>query len=249
MATGGYKIRDQGGIHFLTSAAVGWVDVFTKAQYRTMLVASLQCCQEHKGLQTDGWCIMSNDGHWMVAAAEQNLSAVLRDFKQFIAYKIIHAIQSNPLERRKAWMLDIFKQEGDSNSRDIQDQFWCQDHHPTTLFNSLFSQQKLPYIHQHPVAAGIVRCAEDYLYSSVRDYDAGQSIGATLDSVFGLVTAGSGCVRSPQKSQKSLWALAVRPSGVDALIEEMTFYTAPQHCIIFIDAPRSGRDAPSALGC
>ena len=177
MAAGGYKIRDQGGIHFITFAVVGWDDVFTREQYRTMLVESLKYCQEHKGLQIYGWCIMSNHVHLIVKAAEQNLSGVLRDFKKFTAYKIIHAIQANPLESRKAWMLDIFKKEGRSNSRNIHYQFWCQDNHAQILFNSIFSQQKLQYIHQNPVAAGIVRYAEDYLYSSARDYYEGRSIG------------------------------------------------------------------------
>ena len=177
MSAGGYKIRDQGGIHFITFALVGWVDVFTKEQYRTMLVESLKYCQQYKGLEIYGWCIMSNHVHLILAAAEQNLSGVLRDFKKFTAYKIIHAIQTNPLERRKTWMLDIFKKKGDSNSRNVHYQFWCQDNGPQMLFTSLLSHQKLQYIHQNPVAAGIVRHGEDYLYSSARDYYEGRNIG------------------------------------------------------------------------
>ena len=50
MSAGGYKIRDQGGIHFITFAVVDWVDVFTKKQYRTMLIESLKYCQQYKGL-------------------------------------------------------------------------------------------------------------------------------------------------------------------------------------------------------
>ena len=30
--------------------------------------------------------------------------------------------------------------------------------------------QKVEYIHQNPVEAGIVLCAEDYPYSSAKDY-------------------------------------------------------------------------------
>ena len=177
MSAGGYKIRDQGGIHFITFAVVDWVDVFTKKQYRTMLIESLKYCQQYKGLQIYGWCIMSNHVHLIIAAADQNLSHLLGDFKKFTSNKIIQAIQANPLERRKTWMLDIFKKHGDSNSRNSHYQFWRQDNHPKLLFTSLLTQQKLQYIHQNPVAAGIVRHAEDYLYSSARDYYEGEHIG------------------------------------------------------------------------
>jgi putative transposase len=37
--------------------------------------------------------------------------------------------------------------------------------------------QKLDYVHNNPVAAGIVEKAEEYVYSSARDYYHGKKIG------------------------------------------------------------------------
>jgi hypothetical protein len=45
------------------------------------------------------------------------------------------------------------------------------------LFSSGFTVQKLNYIHNNPVEAGIVEKAEDYLYSSARDYEYGKKCG------------------------------------------------------------------------
>lgn len=37
--------------------------------------------------------------------------------------------------------------------------------------------QKLDYLHYNPVEEGIVQKAEDYLYSSARDYFEGKHVG------------------------------------------------------------------------
>ena len=177
MAAGGYKISNKAGIHFVTFAVVEWVDVFTNKQYRDILLESLRYCQKYKGLQIYGWCIMSNHVHLVVAAANNDTSEILRDFKKFTAREIIRAIRENPTESRKEWMLNIFNKMGASNSRNKQYQFWRHTNQPKELFSQKFTQQKLDYIHNNPVAAGIVESAADYLYSSARDYDAGRSVG------------------------------------------------------------------------
>ena len=58
MAQAGYKIRNIEGIHFITFAVVEWVDVFTRVEYKNMLVESLAFCQDKKGLILYGWCII-----------------------------------------------------------------------------------------------------------------------------------------------------------------------------------------------
>ncbi len=56
-------------------------------------------------------------------------------------------------------------------------QFWQPDHHPELCYQLDFMWQKLEYIHNNPVEDGIVDKAEEYLYSSARDYYYGKKIG------------------------------------------------------------------------
>jgi REP element-mobilizing transposase RayT len=126
MSIGGYKIRNKEQIHFITFAVVEWVDVFTRKQCRDIVIDSLRHCQKEKGLLLYAWCIMSNHVHLMAAAKENNLSDILRDFKKFTSKQIITAIQNNEQESRKEWMLSIFKQQGEKNSRNSEVQFWRQ---------------------------------------------------------------------------------------------------------------------------
>lgn len=177
MSERGYKIRNKEGIHFITFAVVEWVDVFTRKEYRDVLVESLRYCQKERGLQIYSWCIMSNHVHLVVSAKNNDTSEILRDFKKFTSKEIIKAIAVNPVESRRDWMLEIFKAAGDSNSRNSFYQFWRQDNHPKELFSANFTQQKLDYIHNNPVEAGIVEKAEEYVYSSAKDYYEGRNVG------------------------------------------------------------------------
>jgi REP element-mobilizing transposase RayT len=83
MTDGGYKIRNKKEIHFVTFAVVEWVDVFTRKEYRDIIMESLKFCQKEKGLLLHGWCIMSNHIHLIASAKNENLSEILRDFKKF----------------------------------------------------------------------------------------------------------------------------------------------------------------------
>lgn len=183
MSDGGYKIRNQGAVHFVTFAVVEWIDVFTRKQYRDIVLDSIKFCQAEKGLWLHSWCIMSNHLHLIVSAKENNLSDVLRDFKKFTSKELIKAINDNKQESRRDWMLDIFKREGAKNSRNTEYQFWRQDNQPMELYSGAFTFQKMNYIHQNPVEAGIVERAEDYLYSSAKDYHLQKKCGL-LEVVF-----------------------------------------------------------------
>ena len=81
MSQRGYKIRNKEGIHFITFAVVEWVDVFTRKEYRDIVLDSIRYCQAEKGLALHSWCLMSNHLHLVVSAKNENLSDILRDFK------------------------------------------------------------------------------------------------------------------------------------------------------------------------
>ena len=45
-----YKIRDQEKLYFATLTIVEWIDLFTRQEYRDIVLNSLRYCQENKGL-------------------------------------------------------------------------------------------------------------------------------------------------------------------------------------------------------
>lgn len=97
-----YKFHNPEGIYFISFATVGWVDVFTRREYKVILLDSLRYCQKEKGLELQVWCIMSNHVH-LIAKAKEGflLQDIMRDHKKFTSNKMIEAITANPLESRK----------------------------------------------------------------------------------------------------------------------------------------------------
>tara|TARA_R110002072_G_scaffold196879_2_gene354222 strand:- start:33 stop:542 length:510 start_codon:yes stop_codon:yes gene_type:complete len=153
-----YKFNDPDGIYFVTFTVVEWVDVFTRAEYKSIVLESLQFCQKEKGLEIYAWVIMSNHLHLIISRAEngQRLSDIVRDFKKFTSSKIIEAIEQNKYESRRNWMLWIFSAAGKKNRNNTNDQFRKQDNYAEHLVSNKFMDQKLNYINMNPVNADIV---------------------------------------------------------------------------------------------
>ncbi len=166
-----YKIYDQFGCYFLTLSVVDWVDVFTRKEYREILIESLRYCQKNKGLEINAYVLMSNHLHLIVQAkGDIPLSDILRDFKKFTGRAILASIQEHPAESRREWMLHRFAYRGRTNNGQREHQFWQGDNHPIELYSLPVMAQKIQYIHQNPVKAGWVREAKHYPYSSAGVY-------------------------------------------------------------------------------
>lgn len=166
--SGGYQIRDQEAIHYLTFQVVGWVDVFTRKRYKDIIVDSFEYCQIHKDLVIHSWVIMSNHIHCILSSKISKLLDTIRDFKRHTSKAILQSINEET-ESRREWMLQQFKFAALKHERNENYQFWTHENHPIELSGEMFDQ-RLAYIHNNPVEAGIVEHAEEYIYSSARDY-------------------------------------------------------------------------------
>lgn len=165
----GYQIDHPAETYFLTLTVVDWIDIFSRKIYRDILLDSLKYCRENKGLKIWGYAVMTNHMHGIFSAKNGNLPDVLRDMKRHTASKILKAINTGP-ESRKDWLLKRFEFAAKKNSRDGFYQFWTHDNHAEEIQTHNFFMQKLTYIHMNPVRAGWVEKAEDWLYSSMRNY-------------------------------------------------------------------------------
>ncbi len=166
-----YKFADPEGLYYITFATVGWIDVFTRKVYKNILIDSLKFCQKEKGLLLYAYIIMTNHMHLVAKSKDKfNLSDTIRDFKKFTSKQVIKAIEQNPEESRKEWMLRMFRKAGQYNKNNQVYQFWRQDNHPIELYSNAVIDQKINYIHDNPVEEGIVLNPKDYLYSSARNY-------------------------------------------------------------------------------
>ena len=174
-------------ITFITTTVVDWVDVFTRMQYKEIVVESLRYCQDNKGLKIYAWVLMSNHLH-IVAGIDiglhnndydvysRLLSDVVRDFKKYTSKKLVKAIAENPQESRKEWMIDRFRFAGVHDKKIKDYRFWQEGYYSEEIFSMEFLRQKIEYVHKNPVKQGLVACEEDYLFSSAQDYAGGRGM-------------------------------------------------------------------------
>ena len=182
MSSENYRIGNQHSVYFLTFTVTDWVDVFTRLNYRNIIVDSLEYCKKNKGLKLFAWCLMTNHIH-IVCTTEIPfmMSDFVRDFKKFTANAVIKDIQNMP-ESRRDWMLYRFEFAGKYDNRITKYRFWQDKSHPIELTSTEMINQRINYTHENPVRTGAVAVAEDYLYSSTRNY-AGLSSVIDIDLV------------------------------------------------------------------
>ena len=133
------------------------------------MIDSLRYCQGNKGLEIYAFVIMSNHIHLLIRSDIGKLSDTIREFKSFTAKQILLAIDSES-ESRREWMLNLFEFAAKQHKRNEKYQIWTHENHAELIYSDKFIFQKMDYIHENPVRAGIVEKAEDYLYSSAGSF-------------------------------------------------------------------------------
>ena len=152
--------------YFITLTLMGWIDLFTRESYKKILVESLDYCQKKEGLEIFAYVIMSNHIHLICRRRDKNLSELLGRFKGFTAKALLKQIEVDPSESRKEWMQVLFHKFAIERTGYSRFHLWNYSNHPTLLYSNVVIDQKVEYIHNNPVRAGIVKEAHHYLYSS-----------------------------------------------------------------------------------
>ena len=167
-----YKIHDPHGLYFLTLTLVGWVDIFSRACYRDIVLDSLSHYQAHRGLRLHAYVFMTNHVHLIASsAAGSELGPLIQNIKKFTAKKILEAIDTEA-ESRRDWLKPLLKDFGSKIGQ--AHQVWRHENHPIELYSLWVIRQKLEYIHQNPVKAGWVVDPTAWQYSSALDYAGGK---------------------------------------------------------------------------
>ena len=164
-----YKIHKQDACYYLTLQVVSWADIFTRNRYCKIVVDSLNYCVSEKGLEIFAYVIMSNHIHIIARSSKGELSGVVRDFKSHTSKQILKSIQEEP-ESRREWLLRLFEDAASKHKRNEKYQLWTHENHPEEVFSPSFTLQRINYIHQNPVRAGIVDEPHEYRHSSAVDY-------------------------------------------------------------------------------
>ena len=170
MSSENYRIEKQDGIYFLTFTITDWVDVFTRLSYKNIIVETLTFYRKNRNLKLYAWCLMTNHLHLICSIDPPfRMSDFIRDYKKYTAKYILEEIQQQP-ESRRDWILYRFEYAGKFDHRIDHYRFWQDKSHPIELMTTEMIEQRINYMHENPVRTGIVAKAEEYLFSSARNY-------------------------------------------------------------------------------
>jgi len=164
-------------------ATVNWIDVFTRQVYYKVLEESINYCRaEKKGMEIYCYCFMPSHVHFIFRSSKEEPSELLRAFKKHTSKKVIEAIENNPQESRKEWLLWMFERAGTKKGNISKYQFWQHHNKPIELWSEKVIKQKIDYIHNNPVETGFVTNPIDWKYSSARNFQDDNTI-LEIDSV------------------------------------------------------------------
>ncbi len=122
-------------------------------------------------MSVHAYVVMTNHLHMIVRSEKvKELSGIIRDFKRFTAKKIYEELKKDNGESRRNWMLWIMESQGKKSSSNKNFKVWRHENHPVALVTNSMVDERINYIHQNPVRAGICYTAEDYKYSSAGAY-------------------------------------------------------------------------------
>ena len=151
---------------FYTATILEWRPVLIHEACKNIIVQSLQFLVKERRVILYGFVIMSNHIHliWQ-AGAGHHPSGVQLSFMKYTAQQMKFYLQDHQPEVLAGLLV---------NAADRKYQLWERNPLSVELYTAKVGLQKLQYLHQNPVKAGLCRYPTDYHYSSARFYETGQ---------------------------------------------------------------------------
>ena len=110
---------------------------------------------------------MPSHAHLIVQSQKNPLGSIIRDFKKFTAAEIVKFMKESGNYQEE---LLVFQYKATETKRNKTVKVWLDGYHPEIIYSNRFFFQKLNYIHNNTLVAGLVCRPEDYYYSSARNY-------------------------------------------------------------------------------
>lgn len=148
---------------FFTATNLEWEKLLKPDKYKNIIIESLRFLVKEKRIILYAFVIMENHLHliWQMQPGIRSQD-VQRDFLKYTAQKI-----KSDLQKNHPAVLSRFK----VKTKDRKYQFWEKNALSIELSTEKVFQQKLNYIHNNPVKAGLCILPEEYHYSSASFYE------------------------------------------------------------------------------
>jgi putative transposase len=135
-----------GTCFFVTTTFKKWARLGNISGLYPALADSLVFCAKKYSALIAGYVLMPTHVHLVIFIEGSRLAAFMRDFKKFIAQKVIKDLKGNISS------------------------VWMPRYDRVVIYSDQVLREELNYIHYNPVRSGLVQNAEDWQWSSAGDY-------------------------------------------------------------------------------
>jgi REP-associated tyrosine transposase len=139
---------------FFTATVLEWKELLKPDKYKHIIVESMRFLVNDRRVIMYGFVIMINHIHliWQMRAGIKR-SNLQRDFLKFTAQEIERDLQKNHQRVLSHFLV---------NAKDRKYQFWERNPLSIEIWSEKVLKQKLRYLHENPVRAGLCKFAEEY---------------------------------------------------------------------------------------
>ncbi len=157
----------EGHVYYITTNVYNRLRIFTRPSFIVPLFDSLNFYRYRQTFKLAGYVIMPDHIHLLIwPYGHSTVADITRDYKEFTAKRIIRQAE---VEGIKEWV-EAFRQAGEETGRS-ENKVWQDSYWDVNVFTAPFLRQKLQYMHENPIRAGLVKNPGDYPYSSYRNYE------------------------------------------------------------------------------
>jgi putative transposase len=152
----------RGYLHYITTSCYQRRPLLDAASRRDLLLEVLEHVRRRYHFVVVGYVVMPEHVHLLLSEPERgNPSTVMQAIKQGFARRILGRLRSRTAPERH-------------RESDGEDHIWQRRFYDFVLWTAQKRQEKLHYIHQNPVARGLVDKPEQWRWSSARYYLLGE---------------------------------------------------------------------------
>jgi len=156
-----FRISKDTPAYYLTSVAKDRLPVFRSDAIKEITCAALDEARRSAGFLLFAYVVMPDHLHTIIGS-ELKPSKVQQYVNGIVAHRVIQYLKAEGHEK------SLGKLRHEEKDRGYKHSLW--DHHPNAklLSTEEVFLQKVNYLHQNPVRAGLVERTEDYRWSSAR---------------------------------------------------------------------------------
>lgn len=155
--------------YFITITARKFIPLFTDETVVRILFDSLEFLRRNDGLKVYAYIVMPNHIHLVVGCDSKSINNMVGGFKSYTSRSIAEYLELNNAPLLKKFEKSAYKGQNYA--------IWQETFRSEIIYDEAFLRQKVDYIHNNPVKGGLVESADDWQYSSCRQFECDASFG------------------------------------------------------------------------